>query len=111
MLAVFVALTVLFTAADHWTTYLCLRAPVDSWHVTEANPIADWLFSSVGLVPGILFDSLITLVAIGFLLTTPLVPPRMKTGFFFLVAAWTGWAVTNNLAALRSLGLSPWGIA
>ena len=30
-------LTVLVSAADHWTTYLCLRAPVAGWNVTEAN--------------------------------------------------------------------------
>ena len=111
MLSVFVALTVVFTMADHWTTYLCLRAPVDSWQVSEANPIARWLFDSVGLLPGILLDSAITITAIVFLLRTPLVPPRMKAAFFFLVATWTGWAVTNNLGALRALGLSPWGFA
>ena len=111
MLAVFVLLTVIFTAADHWTTYLCLRAPVESWQVTEANPIADWLFASVGLVPGLLVDSVVTVLAIGFLLTTPLVPPRLKTGFFVFVATWPGWAVTHNLGALRALGLSPWGFA
>jgi hypothetical protein len=111
MLPAFVALTVLFTMADHWTTYLCLRAPIDSWQVTEANPIAEWLFGSVGLVPGLLIDSVITLIAIVFLLTTSLIPPRMKTTFFLFVAIWTGWAVSNNLGALRSLGLSPWGLA
>jgi hypothetical protein len=111
MLAVFVGLTVLFTVADHWTTYLCLRAPVDTWLVSEANPIAEWLFGAVGLVPGLLLDSMITVAAIAFLLTTPLVPPRVKTAFFFFVATWTGWAVTNNLGALRALGLSPWGLA
>ena len=47
----------------------------------EANPMAEWLFGSVGLVPGILFDSAITLVAVAFLLTTPWVPQLAKRSF------------------------------
>ena len=49
MLHLLVALTLLLTAADHWTTYLCLRAPVAGWQVIEANPIADWLFQNLGI--------------------------------------------------------------
>ena len=62
-------------------------------------------------MPGILLDSALTLVAIVFLVTTPLVPRSVKVGFFTLVVAWTGWAVTNNLGALRALGLSPLGVS
>ena len=47
-------LTLFMTAADHWTTWLCLHRPVEGWKVTEANPISDWLFGAVGLVPGLL---------------------------------------------------------
>ena len=45
-------LTVVLTAADHWTTYLCLRGPVEGWRVSELNPLADWLFATFGLVSG-----------------------------------------------------------
>ena len=38
MLRLFALTTLLLTAADHWTTYLCLHAPVDGWAVSEANP-------------------------------------------------------------------------
>lgn len=106
MLHILVFLTLLLTAADHWTTYLCLRAPIPGWHVTEANPIADWLFTSVGLVPGIVVDSFLTVGALGFLLGTALVPRRAKTLFFCLIIAWTGYAVVNNLQAIRTMGLS-----
>ena len=51
--------TLVLSAADHWTTYLCLRNPVTGWDVSEANPISDWLFSGIGLVPGLLVDSAI----------------------------------------------------
>jgi hypothetical protein len=107
MLHILVALTLLLTAADHWTTYLCLRAPVPGWEVAEANPIANWLFQSIGLVPGILLDSAITLGAIAFLLSSKVVPRNAKGGFFLVVVAWTTWAVVNNVKAILTMGISP----
>ena len=101
--------TLLLSAADHWTTYLCLRAPVAGWDVSEANPLAEWLFSSVGLIPGLLLDSAITVVAIGFLLVTRRLPENAKLLFFACVSTWTGFAVVNNVGALTALGLSPLG--
>ena len=109
MLTLLVALTLLLTAADHWTTYLCLRSPIAGWEVVEANPLAEWLFTNMGLVPGIMLDSTLTLAAIAFLLTTRKVPQMAKGVFFGLVVAWTGWAVVNNFQALGALGLSPLG--
>jgi hypothetical protein len=111
MLALLAGITVLLTAADHWTTYLCLRAPVSGWNVTEANPLAEWLFGSIGLVEGLLMDSAVSAVAIAFLLVTSLVPATLKRVFFGFVVFWTGFAVFNNLQALSALGLSPWGAA
>ena len=102
-------LTLFMTAADHWTTWLCLHSPVEGWKVTEANPISDWLFGAVGLVPGLVIDSVVTLVAVGFLLMTPLIPMRAKQFIFTFVVAWTGYAVVNNLQALAAMGLSPLG--
>ena len=111
MLHILALLTLLLTAADHWTTYLCLKSPVPGFDVSEANPIADWLFQSFGLVPGILLDSAVTLLAIGFLLSTALIPRPAKRVFLMVVIGWTGYAVLNNLQAILSLGLSPLGSA
>ncbi|MDH3519910.1 MAG: hypothetical protein OEM49_05575 [Myxococcales bacterium] len=104
-------LTLILSAADHWTTYLCLSQPVDGWLVSEANPLADWLFSSYGLIEGLLIDSAVTVLAVGFLLTTRQLPELAKGLFFALVIAWTGFAVLNNLQAIQALGLSPLGAA
>lgn len=104
-------LTLLVSAADHWTTYLCLRQPVEGWHVTEANPFADWLFQAAGLVPGLLIDSAVTLVGVGFLLATQTIPELAKGIFFAVVIGWTALAVINNLQAIEALGLSPLGTA
>ena len=111
MLHILALLTLLLTAADHWTTYLCLKSPVPGFDVSEANPIAEWLFDSLGLVPGILLDSAVTLLAIGFLLSTALIPRPAKRVFLMVVIGWTGYAVMNNLQAILSMGLSPLGSA
>jgi len=110
-LYILATLTLLLSAADHWTTYLCLRAPVSGWHVAEANPLAEWLFSSFGLVPGLLIDSGVTLVAVAFLLSTPQIPKLTKGLFFGAVIAGTSVAVYNNVLAIQALGLSPLGSA
>jgi hypothetical protein len=106
MLHWLVGLLLLLTAADHWTTWICLRAPVDGWIVNEANPIADWLFARFGLVPGLALDTAITLVAVGVLIGTQRFSERIKIAFFVIVAIWTAHAVINNLLAIRELGLS-----
>ena len=102
-------LTLVASAADHWTTYLCLRAPVSGWQVAEANPLADWLFQSIGLVPGLLLDSALTVCALGFVLMTRLIPLPLKSGFLTAVLLWTGVAVANNWQAVQLMGLSPTG--
>lgn len=101
--------TLLISAADHWTTYLCLRQPVSGWSVVEANPLAHWLFATTGLVPGLLIDSTVTVCGVAFLVITRRVPVLVKGIFFTLVIAWTTLAVANNLEAIRALGLSPLG--
>jgi len=95
---------------DHWTTYVCLRQPLSGWRVTEANPIADWMFQTVGLVPGLLIDSLLTVAAVAFLLTTRRLPDFAKKALFGLMVTATGWAVINNYRAINALGISPLGV-
>lgn len=104
------AATLILSAADHWTTYLCLRSPVAGWEVIEANPISDWLFSWIGLVPGLLLDSVITVFAVAFLLWTNRLTQNVKRAFFGLVTLTTGYAVINNFRAIDALGLSPLGL-
>jgi hypothetical protein len=104
------AATLILSAADHWTTYLCLRNPIAGWDVIEANPLADWLFSWIGLVPGLLIDSVVTVFAVGFLLWTNRLSRYVKVAFFGLVTLTTGYAVINNFRAIDALGLSPLGL-
>jgi hypothetical protein len=104
-------LTLVLSAADHWTTYLCLRSPLDGWEITEANPLAEWLFEAAGLVPGLWIDSAVTIMAVAFLLSTRQFSESTKIGFFSMIAAWTGIAVVNNLKAISTIGLSITGSA
>jgi hypothetical protein len=101
---------VLLTTADHWTTYLCLRGPVNGWRVSEANPVADWLFQLTGLVPGLAIDSAITLLAVAFLLSTAALSDRTRLVFLAFITASTAYAVINNVQAIRAMGISPLGL-
>ncbi len=102
--------TLALSGLDHWTTYVCLSQGFEGWEVTEANPLSDWLFQTVGLVPGLLVDSALTLAAVAFLLTTRRLPLLFKKTFFGLVVASTGYAVFNNYRAMNALGISLLGI-
>ena len=112
MLRVFALTTILLTCLDHWTTYVCLHAPVAGWNVVEANPVAQWLFSWAGLGGGLLIDSVVTLAAVLFLATTSVFARSVKIALLAIITASTGYAVLNNISALSQMGLSPWsGIA
>lgn len=102
-------LTLALSAVDHWTTYLCLRQPVEGWMVSEANPISRWLFGAAGLVPGLLIDSLLTVLAVGFLAYGRALPSPARCSLLLIVIFATAFAVQNNLGALSALGLSPLG--
>lgn len=110
MLRVFALCTVLLTGLDHWTTYLCLQEPVPGWIVSEANPFADWLFHSVGLLPGLALDTVITLAAIHFLVGTKALATTIKGSLLAMLAFSTGYAVFHNLAAITRMGLAPWSV-
>ncbi len=111
MLHLLAGVALLFSLADHWTTYLCLRGQVVGWHVTEANPLAEWLFARFGLAEGLVIDTLVTVLVLGFLVQTPRIARPLKLGALGVLIATTAWAVANNLEAVRLLGLSLSGAA
>ena len=111
MLQSLAILTLLLTFADHWTTYLCLRAPITGWQVVEANPAVDLLFRGTGLVGGLLIDSIFSVFAVAFVLYTQRFQKRVKQAFLAFIVAITGYAVVNNLEAISALGISPLGLS
>ncbi len=98
-------LLMLCTAADHWTTWRCLGVATPDWILTEANPVADWLFQSIGLGPGLWLDTAVTLAALAFLIHTRRLPSGWKYGFLLVAICATGAAAANNLRALEAAGI------
>jgi hypothetical protein len=99
------ALVMLFNLADNTTTFLCLRQPVAGFEVVEANPIARWLFASIGLVEGLVLEMLLTTAAIAFLVVTPRIPGRTRLLLLVVLALLPAWASLNNLLVIRAIGL------
>lgn len=108
MLRLFAGMTIALTCVDHWTTYLCLHAPVEGWAVAEANPVTQWLFAHAGLGNGLMIDSLLTVAAIAFLSLTHTLAHEVKLGLLAVIAFSTGYAVVSNLGAITQMGLAPW---
>ena len=102
-------LVVVLNVADNTTTFRCLRAPVPGYEVAEANPVAAWLFGSIGLVPGLALEMAVTSSAIAFLVLTRHVPHRVKLLILFVLAALPAWAAINNSLVIHTTGLTlPW---
>jgi hypothetical protein len=109
MLRLAAALALLCALLDHWTTWLCLRAPVPGWDVREANPLAAWLFGSVGLAEGLWIDSLVTLGAVLFVARTQKVSRPVKLALLGLLIVTSAFAVANNFGVIQRLGLPATG--
>ena len=106
MLRVLGALALLFALMDHWTTWLCLRAPIPGWQVTEANPLANWLFGSVGLIEGLWLDSIVTLIAVVLVARTKRLARPLKLALLGLLVCTSAFAVANNFEVIRHIGVS-----
>ncbi len=111
MVQLLAGVALLFSLADHWTTYLCLRGSIAGWEVTEANPLAAWLFARFGLAQGLWIDTVVTCLALLFVVRTRRVSDAAKLLALGILVATTGWAVANNLEAVQRLGLSITGAA
>ena len=109
MLRLAAALALLAALLDHWTTWLCLRSPIPGWEVSEANPLAAWLFGSVGLAEGLWLDSVVTLGAVLLVARTHRVSRAVKLALLGLLIVTSGFAVANNFEVLQRLGLSASG--
>jgi hypothetical protein len=110
MLPVLVTVALLLSAADHWTTYLCLSQEAPGVEVSEGNPLAAWLFTTLGLTGGLVVDTLVTVAALAFLAVSDSVPRWVKYAFLCGLIGATTLAVANNLGALTALRLAPFGL-
>jgi len=100
------SLAIVLNLLDNLTTYLCLNQPIPGFEVFEANPLAAWGFSAMGLQEGLLLESLVSTAAVLFLVVTRHVPLRGKLAVLGIMAALPAWAVANTLQVMREIGLS-----
>ena len=98
-------LVLMLNVADNATTFLCLRAPVNGFDVFEANPVARWLFDGVGLIEGLMLETVLTSGAVIFLVITPRIPRRTKVLLLTALALLPAWAVSNNLQVILDIGI------
>jgi hypothetical protein len=110
MLPMLVLVALVLSAADHWTTYLCLTEEAPGLRVMEGNPLAAWLFATLGLAGGLVIDSLVTVGALAFLLVSRSVPRWIKLSFLCGLIGATGLAVANNIEALAALRMGALGL-
>ena len=99
------ALAIGLNALDNLTTYVCLRGDVVGFDVYEANPLAAWGFDVMGLGSGLIFEMVISIGAIAFLVTTPIFPHRIRLGLLAVLVALPAWAVLNNISVMDAIGL------
>ncbi len=99
------ALVLVFNSLDNATTYMCLHQTVPGFDVIEANPLARWLFDAVGLVEGLVFESMVTLSAVAFLVMTRMIPTRVRNVLLVVLAVLPAWAVVNNLKVMAAIGV------
>ncbi len=96
-------LAVLFNLLDNLTTYLCLRDPVEGLY--EANPIARWIFDQIGLVEGLAAETVVTTLAILFIVVTNRTSYKVRMVCLALIALLAAYAATNNLFVMQDIGL------
>ena len=103
----FGALVLLLNLADNATTYFCLVEPIPGFLVVEANPVARWVFDSIGLLKGLVFEMGVTTLTVGFLIWTSVLSPRLRMAILLVLIVLPGIAVWNNLRVIEALGIMP----
>ena len=100
-----IGLFLVATLGDHLTTWACLSNPVPGWEVSEVNPVSAWLFSSFGLVPGLLLDGIVTIWVAVWVGYTKVFTVRFKVLYLLFVLACTLYAVNNNYHGMLEMGI------
>jgi len=100
------ALFLLSNLADDITTYLALTAPdSDRFGVVEANPIAKWIFDTMGLVNGLALEFVLSAIFMWWLMKTSHFSYKFKVGVFVIISTLAAGAAWNNFGVLCMLNL------
>lgn len=90
---------------DDITTYIALTSTVQlGFFIEEANPIARWLFDTMGLAQGLVFETVIMVAISTWLLLVKNLPYKLKFGVFAILLTMTVAAFVNNVWVLSTKG-------
>ncbi|MFQ5513055.1 MAG: hypothetical protein ACE5FG_01350 [Myxococcota bacterium] len=101
-------LVILFDLMDNFTTFICLTSEpigVPGAVLTEANPVARWLFESVGLYQGLVFSTVVTVSAVAFLVFTKRLHPTLRLLLLGVLAILPAFAAVNNYLVMQQVGI------
>ena len=101
------ALVLLLNVADNATTYFCLVEPIPGFLVIEANPVARWLFNSIGLLEGLIFEMSVTTLTVSFIVWGSILSSRLSLLILVVLIVLPAAAVWNNLLVIEALGILP----
>ena len=104
------AVAVVLNLLDNTTTFLCLRQPIAGFEVFEANPFASWIFQAVGLLEGLVLETVITTGAVAFLVLSSRIPRGLRIALLALLTLLPAWAVANNMQVMYEVGLQVPGL-
>lgn len=105
-LKILFVLIILANLGDNFSTYWALTLPAkEGMLITEANPIAAWIFEAMGLVKGLIFEFVLGIGLIWWLMGVKDIPYRWKVVIFAGILIPTVYAVINNIGVLTSAGV------
>jgi hypothetical protein len=100
-LKILFVLLILANLGDNISTYLALALPaIEGMLITEANPIAAWIFETMGLVKGLIFEFVLSIGILFWLMGVKNIPYKWKVVIFVGILIPTVYAVINNVKIL-----------
>jgi len=102
-LKILFVLLILAFLGDNISTYLALTLPAkEGILISEANPIAAWIIAAMGLVKGLIFEFVLSIGLLYWLMGVKDIPYKWKVLIFVGILIPTIYAVINNMVILTS---------
>ena len=105
-LKILFVLLILAFLGDNISTYFALSLPAkEGLLISEANPIAAWIFEAMGLVKGLIFEFVLSIGLLYWLMGVKTIPYKWKVVIFAGILIPTVYAVINNIGVLTLVGV------
>ncbi len=96
---------ILANVVDNVTTYMALTASTPGVRLFEANPLADWGFQRIGMVPFLVVEFLLTAAILVWLIRCKEIGNWTKLAILSCLLALAGGAAINNFLILIDTGI------